>query len=192
VVNLRSAVQSADSLETERQLKLLTIQRLSQERQLFVLERQKMQLLALEKDLKLDDSTFWNGSYLLEGLVDQNGISRETITINARLTPPKGGVPVQFEISGSRTNFTVVINQLAAKVNEALKVSSTVPAWNAADEAARYFDEAQWALKWGVYSEAQAASESAWALGKRDMETATVRVRAYMAAIDTGDTKSAV
>jgi hypothetical protein len=115
VVNLRSAVQSADALETERQLKLLTIHRLSQERQLFVLERQKMQLLTEEKDLKLDDSAFWNGSYLLEGVVDQNGYSKETITINARLAPPKGGAPLQFEASGSRTNLTEVINQLATK-----------------------------------------------------------------------------
>src|SRR5882724_3497827 len=51
VVNLRSAVQSAEALESERQLKLLTIQRLSRERQFFVLERQKMQLLTEEKDL---------------------------------------------------------------------------------------------------------------------------------------------
>ena len=36
-----------------------------------------MQLLSGEKDLKLDDSAFWNGSYLLEGAVDQNGYSRE-------------------------------------------------------------------------------------------------------------------
>jgi hypothetical protein len=122
VVNLRSAVQSGEAQETERQLKLLAIQRLSREPQLFVLERQKMQLLTVEKDLKLDDSPFWNGSYLLEGVVDQNGYSKDTITINARLTPPKGGTPVPIEVSGSRTNFMEVINQLAAKVNAALKV----------------------------------------------------------------------
>jgi len=183
VVNLRSAVQSADSLETERQLKLLTIQRLSQERQLFVLERQKMQLLTEEKDLKLDDSAFWNGSYLLEGVVDQNGYSKDTITLDARLTPPKGGAPLQFEISGSRTNFAEVINELAAKVDEALKVNSTVPAWNAADEAVKYFDEAKWALRWGVLSEAQGASDSAWALGKRDMDCVTIQVKAYMSVV---------
>ena len=73
VVNLRSAVASADGAETERQLKLLVIQRLSQEKELFVLERQKMQLLSEEKELKADDSAFWNGGYLLEGVVDQNG-----------------------------------------------------------------------------------------------------------------------
>jgi TolB-like protein len=94
VVNLRSAVASGEAQETERQLKLLTIQRLSQERQLFVLERQKMQLLSEEKALKVDDSAFWNGRYLLEGVVDQNGYTKDTVTINARLTPPKGGVPL--------------------------------------------------------------------------------------------------
>ena len=186
VVNLRSAVQSGEAQETERQLKLLAIQRLSREPQLFVLERQKMQLLTEEKELKLDDSAFWNGSYLLEGVVDQNGYSKDTITINARLTPPKGGTPVPIEVSGSRTNFMEVINQLAAKVNAALKVSSTVKEWNAADEAAQYLDEAKWAMKWAVYPEAQAASESAWALGKHDTDCAAVRVRAYMTAIDTG------
>jgi Ca2+-binding EF-hand superfamily protein len=186
VVNLRSAVQSGEAQETERQLKLLAIQRLSREPQLFVLERQKMQLLTEEKELKLDDSAFWNGSYLLEGVVDQNGYSKDTITINARLTPPKGGTPVPIEVSGSRTNFMEVINQLAAKVNAVLKVSSTVKEWNAADEAAQYLDEAKWAMKWAAYPEAQASSESAWALGKHDEDCAAVRVRAYMAAINTG------
>jgi hypothetical protein len=180
VVNLRSAVQSAEAQETERQLKLLAIQRLSQERQFFVLERQRMQLLGEEKELKADESAFWNGSYLLEGVVDQNGYSKDVITINARLTPSKGGAPLQMEVSGSRTNFAEVINRLAAKVAELLKVSSAVKEWKATDEAHQYYDEAKWALKWGVYSEAQAAADSAWALGKRDLDCALVRVKSYV------------
>ncbi|HAO79596.1 MAG TPA: hypothetical protein DCQ92_11595, partial [Verrucomicrobia subdivision 3 bacterium] len=179
VVNLRSAISSADGLETERQLKLLTIQRLSREPQLFVLERQQMQLLGEEKELKLDDSAFWNGSILLEGVVDQNGFSQETVTINARLTPPKGGSLMLLEVRGARTNLAEVINQLAVKVNTALQVSSTVTEWNAVDEAQQFFEEANWALRWGVFVEAQVAAESAWALGRRNSETATLRLRAY-------------
>jgi Ca2+-binding EF-hand superfamily protein len=185
VVNLRSAISSDEARETERQLKSLVIQRLSQEPRLFVLERQKMQLLTEEKDLKMDDSAFWNGSYLLEGVVDQNGYSAGTVTINARLTP-KGGEPVLLEASGSRTNFAVVINQLAAKVAEALKVNSTITEWNPADEASQYFDEAKWALRWGIQDEAQTALESAWALGMHNAGCAELRTRAYMRAIDTG------
>ena len=184
VVNLRSAVSSSESAETERELKLLTIQRLSQERQFFVLERQKMQSLAEEKDLKSDESAFWNGSYLLDGVVDRNGHSKDTITIDGRLTPPKGGQPIQFEVSGSRTNLAEVVNQLAAKVACLLQVKTGATEWNAADEAGQYYNEAKWALHWGIYSEAQAAADSAWALGKNDLDCALVRVRAYVAGID--------
>ena len=183
VVNLRSAISSADAVETERQLKLLTIQRLSQERQFFVLERQKMQLLGEEKELKSDESAFWDGSYLLDGVIDQNGFSKDTITINARLTPPKGGAPMSIEASGSRTNFSEVINQLAVKIIEALKINSTAKEWSSTDESAQFFDEAKWALKWGVYSEAEAAADSAWALGKKNLACALVRVQSYVSEV---------
>ena len=183
VVNLRSATQSPDTLETERELKLLAIQRLSQERQFFVLERQSMQLLSGEKELKADDSPFWSGSYLLEGVVDQNGYSQDKITIDARLTPSKGGAPLLFAVSGNRTNFSEVINALADKVAQLLEVQTTVNEWSAADEAKQFYDEATWALHWGVYSEAQAAADSAWALGKHDLNCALVRIRAYAAEV---------
>lgn len=182
VVNLRASISSSGEKETERDLKLLTIQRLSQERRLFVLERQKMQLLSNEKELKSDESAFWDGSYLLDGIVDQNGYSKNTVTINARLTPPKGGAPLLFEVSGSRTNLSEVVNRLAAKVTKLLNVHSTVPEWTAANEAEQYYQEAKWALRWGIYPEAQAAADSAWALGKSDLACALVRVKSYLMA----------
>lgn len=179
IVNLRSALQSADELETERDLKLLAIQRLSQEPSIFVLEREKMQLLDEEKNLKGDDSAFWDGSYLLDGVVDQNGYSKDTLTIDVRLNPPKGGAPVLFEVSGSRTNLAEVINALATNVTRLLNIRSTVTEWNATDEAGQYLKEASWALKWGVFPEAEAAADSAWALGKQDLDCALVQVQAY-------------
>jgi len=180
LVNFRSAVASAEATQTERQLKILAVQRLSREPQLFLLEREDMQSLSKEKNLKSDDSAFWNGSYLLEGVVDQNGYSPGAVTINARLTPPQGGSPLAFEVSGSRTNLAEVANQLAAKVSELLKVNSIGQEWNAANEAAQYFDEAKWALRWGVMREAQASAETSWALGKRDFECGQIRVQVYL------------
>jgi hypothetical protein len=179
VVNLRSAVRSIDAQEIERQLTLLAIERLTRERELFVLERRRMELLAGEKELKgMNESAFWNGSCLLEGTIDRDGYSKETVTLSARLVPPKGGAPVSIEVSGSRTNLSEVINRLAAKVADGLKLGTRSAPWNAADEAAQYYEEAKWALKWGVFREAQAASESAWALGKRDLDCALARVQA--------------
>ena len=108
-----------------------------------------MQQLSEEKELKFDDSAFWNGSYLLVGVVDQNGYSKEIITVNATLSPPKGGKPLLIKASGSRTNFAQVINELALRITDVLQVKSATKEWKADDEAAQYFDEAQWALKWG-------------------------------------------
>jgi hypothetical protein len=180
VVNLRSAVQSARAQDLEQELKLLAVQRLSQERRLFVLERQRMERLGEEKQLNADESAFWSGSYLLEGVVDPNGQAADTITIDARLVPPKGGAPLLFQVSGSRTNHTEVVGRLAARVSELLQVNSTLTDWKAADEAAQYLTEARWALRWGAYAEAQAAAESAWALGHKDLGTALVRVQVYV------------
>ena len=60
-----------------------------------MLERRRMDLLSEEKELKgVEESAFWDGSYLLDGVLDRDGYSKETMTINARLTPPKGGAPV--------------------------------------------------------------------------------------------------
>jgi TolB-like protein len=180
VVNLRSAISSADAMESERQLTLLAIERLSREPHLFVLERRKMQLLTGEKELKgLDDSAFWNGSYLLDGTLDNSGHSKDTITISARLVPPQGGTPISIEVSGSRTNYAEVINRLTDKLLENLNLGHSRATWNAADEAEQFYAEAQWALKWELYPQAQAAAESAWALGKKNTDAALLLIRAY-------------
>ena len=115
--------------------------------------------------------------------MDRNGYSKDTITINAQLTPPKGGAPVSIEITGARTNLNEVIDRLAEKVCASLKLAPAAAPWNAADEARKYFEEARWALKWGVIEQAQNASDSAWALGKQDMDCVQVRLDAYLRAI---------
>ncbi len=180
VVNLRSTIQMTEAREAEQQLTLLAIERLSQEPKLFVLERRRMESLAAEKELKgLDETAFWDGSYLLDGTLDNKGYSENTITLTARLVPPKGGAPVTIEVSGSRTNYTEVINRLADKLMASLKLNRTSEPWNAAEEAEQFYAEAQWALKWNLYPQARAAAESAWALGKRNSDSAGVLFRAY-------------
>jgi hypothetical protein len=131
IMNLRSAVQSKEAPELERQLTRLAVERLSRESPLFVLERRSMQHLTAEKELAgLDESGFWNGSYLLEGTLDRDGYARDVVTLNARLIPPGGGAPLLIDVTGSRTNLSQVIQQLTAKVLDHLKLKQTAPAWN--------------------------------------------------------------
>lgn len=180
VVNVRSAVRTTEAEELERQLTALIIERLTRERELFVLERRRMDLLTEEKELKdVSESAFWNGRYLLDGIIDRDGYAKDRLTLNARLASPKADRPVVIELEGARTNLSEVINRLAEKVREGLALKATGTAWDPADEADAYFEEAKWALKWRMLKEAQAASEASWALGRRSKETSELRIRSY-------------
>lgn len=179
LVNLRCAIASPGASELERALTTLALRRLSCEPRLFVLERRKLQLLSDEKALNTDESTFWNGSYLLEGVIDQQGVSEGRITLDARLIPPKGGAAISFQMSAGRTNLAEVVNQLALKLTSLLQVKSTVPEWKPLEEALSFYEESKWALRWRSFPEAQSAADAAWALGKTDFDCALARLEAY-------------
>ena len=190
VVNLRSAVRSVEAQELERQLTVLLIERLTREPELFVLERRRMDLLSGEKELQgMGESTFWSGSYLLDGVIDRNGYAKDTVTIHAQLAPPKGGASVPLEVRGRRAAPVEVVNAAVGRVKESLKLKPGGMPWSPEDEAARFLEEAEWALKWDMFPQAQAAAESAWALGRRDMSCALTRIRAAVVATtpDTGE-----
>jgi hypothetical protein len=179
VVNLRSALHSAQGQEVEQQLTLLTIDRLIHQPELFVLERRQMESLTREKELSANESPFWSGRYVLDGVIDRDGYQRETLTLNARLTPPKGGTAMTIDVAGSRTNLAEVVNRLATRVIELLRLRPSEVSWGSADEADRFFEEAKWGFKWGVLQEAQSAVESSWALGKQTKEVALLRIQIY-------------
>ncbi len=180
IVNLRAAVSSQASRELERQLTLLAIERLSMDRRLFVLERRRLDLLAEEKELQPADETFWNGRYLLEGTIDRDGTSTDTISLDLRLTGP-GGIPTSdISLKGPRDQLPALVDRLATRVLEVLLRPVEPVVWKPDAEATRFLDEARWAARWELWPEARAASDAAWALGRQDAEAALVRVRALL------------
>ncbi|PWU16768.1 MAG: hypothetical protein C5B50_12755 [Verrucomicrobia bacterium] len=186
-LNIRSAVRFTAGESLERQMNTLLVLRLMSRKEFFVLERQKLQLLAREKDLKgVGDAPFWTGSYLLEGTLDKGGYNAQTLTLSARLTPPGGPSPINVELSGKRSNPLLLVDELATRILSEITKRPQTNEWNALEEANRYFDEASWALKWLMIPEAQAAADSAWELGRRDLDCALVRVKAHtlMATLD--------
>jgi hypothetical protein len=180
VVNFHAGVRAAEAAELERQIFFLTVERLVREKRLFVLERKRMQALSEERELSSTEAEpFWNGKYLLDGTIDRDGFNPDVVTISARLIPP-GGNPVLLEASGSRTNCVEVVNQLVEKVLAALKLDASPAAWNTADEADKFFKEAQWNLAWKIFPQARQSAEAAWALGKHDANCMNLRVRTFM------------
>jgi hypothetical protein len=176
VLNLRSAINSPAEAQLERDLTRLILLRLAEETNVFVLERRQLATLALEKELAASTEQFWTGSYLLDGIVNRQGLDPRTITVSARLIG--AGATNLIEISGARTNLPTVVDDLARGILSSLKHTSAAH-WDAPREAREHLAEAEWALRWSMWREAQSAADSAWALGDTSIPVATARALAY-------------
>jgi hypothetical protein len=180
IVNLHSALASPQSEALEQELTDLLYARLINETDVFVLERRRLELLEDENPWsEAEENTFWSGSYLLGGVVDKAGYQKDSVTIEATLTPPDKRGLLSVAVSGARTNLPAVVDDLAAKILLALKKQTAATVWNPRIEADRYFEEAQWMLRWGMFQEAKSAGGVAWALGRQNRETAGLRIKAY-------------
>src|ERR1700744_2700837 len=161
ILNLDSTVSSLQGEETERNLTQLLYSRLVEEKDVFVLERRRMDLLSQEKEFNTtNDVAFWNGSYLLAGVIDKYGYNRDLVTIDVQLTPPDKSTALSVRVTGARTNLAAVVNELANEIFATLKRAGS-QAWNPEAEAGRYFSEAQWMYQWGMFQEAKSAAEAA-------------------------------
>lgn len=182
VVSLRSALQSEESRETERELTGLLIARLTKEPDIFVLERQHLREASEEKQFASieEDSSFWAGRYLLEGTLDKEGFDPDKVTVNAKLGPAKGREAVSMELSGPRKNLSETVEDLTQKILAGLHRASTIKDWSPKAEAERYYEESRWSLRWGLTHEAQASAESAWALGKQTRDCMELLMGAYL------------
>lgn len=177
ILNLRASLDSPANRDLERQLTTLTVSRLAQQREFFVLERQRLSQLTWEKTLKgVDEAPFWTGSFLLEGTLDKDGFDPKNTTVSARLKSANDGAVVPIELSGARTNLAGLVDKLASRVSESILKRADWPAWDAKAEADKFFDESVWAERWGLFEQAQQAIDAAWALGRRNAQTARVRL----------------
>jgi hypothetical protein len=185
ILNLRAAVRSPEAEQLEKDLTLLLGTRLSRQPEVFVLERQRMAMLSAEKELKgMGESPFWNGSYLLEGVIDKDGYSRETLTVSLHLVAPDKSSTI-IDVAGPRRDLPGIAESLVRQVLAKFK-TATAPSWDPQAEAASYLEEARWTMRWKLYEQAQWAADSAWALGRHDLETARLRVTSYYDHRDVG------
>jgi hypothetical protein len=181
VVNLRSSLRTAEAVSREQELTSLLVHRLMREPEVFVLERMRLSDVETENRLKQEEeSGFWTGRYLVEGVLDRDGFDPKKITVNARLIPPQGGSPVPIDLSGPAADPAGIVEALVGKVLAVFKRQPSSRDWKPLAEADQYFQEATWALRWGMMREAQQASESAWALGRHTRETSLMRLNSYV------------
>ncbi len=185
ILQVRSAIHSVQAMEADNDMTSLLIRRLIQEPSIFVLERRRLELSQEEKDQQgLGHENFWTGQYLVEGMIDSQGYDPERMTIAGRIKTPRGGAVLQFDVSGPRTNRAAVVETMVQSILQRINVKGTSELLvTGVDEARKYFEEAQWAWKWGNVAAAQQSVEAAWALGGQNYETAKLRIQAALAQI---------
>lgn len=175
LLGLRMAVAAPGAAEIEQGLSLLVAHRLAQERELFVLERRSMERLTAEQELDgLTGVTFWSGGHVVEGTIDRDAAERDALRVVVRLTSP-GGQPTNVEVSGPRANLAQLADTLVRRVLETLRRPPTT-VWRPEEEGVRFLEQALWARRWGLWREAAAAAESAWALGLQGPDQAALRL----------------
>jgi len=179
ILNVRSPTQSPESTLLDREVTLLLSRRLMHEKAIFVLERSQLGGAALEKAFQREDTQFWNGSYLVEGAINPDGYASNIVRIRLHLKTPEASADESFEASSPPSGLPRVMDDLVQRLLRRVTAHNSPNTWQPEEEANRYYEEAKWALRWGMFTEAESASESAWALGRHDADTARARVLAY-------------
>ena len=180
ILNLHAAVSTPEATANERALNTLLFHRLVLEPDVFVLERKQLGRAEWEKNLAFDETTFWSGGYLLEGVIDRDGAARDAISVNARLIPPNQGPPVSIDVSVPKRDLPAVADLLAQKIMASLRRQSAVSLWDRSIEAERFEQESSWSLRWRMWPEAYAAGESAWALGRHTETVGSLQLKALL------------
>lgn len=176
ILNLRSALKTSEGVRLENEATTVLIHRLIAQPEIFVLERQRMATLEAEKELKeAQDSPFWNGSYLLEGVIERGGATRDAASIQARLVSPAKSSET-LVVKSDSGDLRAMVDGLARDVILRLARRASNVTWNPAAEGKRYLEEAKWGSRWQNHRLAQFAADSAWALGEQNLDAALIRV----------------
>jgi hypothetical protein len=173
ILNVRAPIDTPEMRMLEKEFTLALAFRLIQEKDLFILERWKMEKLVWEKDLDAD--SFWTGSYLLDGSIEP--VDKDNVKVKLRLRKA-GGEEKTLEATGTRQELSEITEKITAELLKNIgKTQNRIP-WDSAKEAEEYLKEARWALNSGLYADALTAVDSAWALGDRSPETLLIKIHA--------------
>ncbi|MEN9572694.1 MAG: hypothetical protein RL514_549 [Verrucomicrobiota bacterium] len=179
LLGLRMATIATDGREVEEGLSLLFLHRLTREREVFALERRRLEQLSGEQELTGGLNLFWSGGAVVEGTIEQELGDRTRLSVRLQVTPA-GGKPTSFTAAGSTTNLAALADALTLKLLAELKKTPT-GSWNPQEEAITFYEEARWLNRWGQWRPALAAMESAWALGLRGTAHALLRQELLLA-----------
>ena len=177
VAGLFAAVDTPELRSIEKELTWLLIHRLTREPSLLVLERRKMEDLVLEKSLANEEkSPFLGGAVIVEGKLEEHD-GKLDLALGLRRSGEKKATPVN--IQSQKHDLKAFADSITASILGNLRLKPVEQNWNLEEEAAMYADQAEWALHHRMIDLCISSAESAWALGRRDVDLARLRVIAH-------------
>ena len=182
VAGIRSSLTDPASLRMERDLKTLLLSRLAAEPRVFVLDRERMRVLAQEKTLDWSvNESFWASGYIVEGSINPAGVTAGTTELVLKVN--RTGMPsASYSVAGGSDDWPGLVNEVVEKLMSGPLGQEPSSVWNPRREAEVYFEEAKWAQQWGLLPRMQEALEAAWALGLQSQECGLLRAQSYLLA----------
>ncbi|HCE44983.1 MAG TPA: hypothetical protein DET40_15695 [Lentisphaeria bacterium] len=175
ILNIRAPIDTPEMRLLEKEFTLALAFRLVQEKDLFVLERWKMEKLAWEKDIDTESSPFWTGSYLLDGSIEF--FEKENVKVKARVRKA-GGEEKIIEAIGNRQQMSEITEKITAELLKNIgKTQDKIP-WDSAKEAEQYLKESEWAFNSGLFEASLSAVQAAKALGNKSESSCFLEVKA--------------
>ncbi len=174
VVGFRTSRTTPGARETEEALRWLFVHRLSLEPTVFVMEREQLDTVIAASPLA---KAFWRGRWLLDGSIDEDPADSSKLTLRMRLVPPLGGQVLEMSGAADRAKLPRAVDALAKQMLVKFGAKPGGVTWDPGSEAARFLKVAQDRGVFGEWPEALMAAESSWALGERNADLVTLRIR---------------
>jgi hypothetical protein len=172
LLNLRSAVATTDSKVLERSLTFLLAARLVREPKVFVLERQHLSALELDKNFIAPSGVpeWATARFVTDGEIQLGGPDQDRVVLQMKTEPPRDRPATVFTVTGSRQYLADLVDRAVVRLLAAIGQPVAEFEWQPQAEAERFRREAFSAERAGLDDEALAAGEASHALGGRSEE----------------------
>ncbi|MEO6053074.1 MAG: hypothetical protein ABIP97_03595 [Chthoniobacterales bacterium] len=171
ITGIRSTTSGATAAQTERECSLLIAHALVRLPGIFVLDRTRLRESDWEKQISGNlNNSYWSGEWLFDGNVT---FAENRLLFNGRLQSAKGVVK---NFQAEAADASLLADEIAKKIAENLQLPSTGIISEL--ETTQYQAEAEWALKWKQYDQAERAADASWILGNHTESVAMLRILA--------------
>ncbi len=148
----------------------------------YVLERQELNRLVMEKTLTKDLTDFYSSGWLLDGHYNISG--GDLLELKLRLRKGRQGQEKVISVSGPLSDPQKILADATSHIASMLQAAPSSN-WSATEEASTFSSDAKLAFNANLWEVAQHNADAAWYMGNTSDEITDMRVRSRVHRIRT-------